>query len=154
MNTPRVSHLALLFLIALAGCRSTTDGPPDDADVAGGARPEERFLDHPTVVRGETIAAILPADLESEVEVSGLSAGWREENGKKIWEGRGGVEVKVRKLVLAGKSVNVTLVAEQKEREVVIQASGDVSFSHAAPGGTQWEGKDFLMIRNDRWLER
>ena len=57
-------------------------------------------------------------------------------------------------LVLEGPSVTITVVSSQPEREIVIQATGHVSFAHAAPGGTEWRGKDLLMIRNDRWLEQ
>jgi len=146
-----------LFLV-LAACQSTEKGtaPTDStepAEVEAGD-PTERFIDEPTVIRAESIVAIFPADLESEVEVDGLSAGWREKDGRKVWEGSGQVEVKVRKLVLNGRSVTVTLVPDQAEREIMITASGDVSFGHRVRGGTEWKGKNFLMIRNDRWLEK
>ena len=154
----------LLCLLLLAGCRTPEDGTrpidgppveePSPEKPAPAADPTERFLDHPTVVKAAVIRAIFPADLEPELQVSGLSVGWKEEAGRKVWKGSGEARVKVRKLVLAGPSVTVTLVASQPEREIVVQATGNVAFGHTAPGGTAWEGKDFLMIRNDRWLER
>ena len=151
------------LLLVLAACQSAdtgttpaNDSPTDPADPAAieASDPTERFIDEPTVVRADSIEAIFPADLYSEVEVEGLSAGWQEKDGRKIWEGSGQVEVKVRKLVLSGRSVTVTLVPDQAQREIMITASGDVSFGHRVRGGTEWKGKSFLMIRNDRWLER
>ena len=151
------------LLLLLAACQSADRGTtPADGSTAGSAGPSvfeagdptERFIDDPTVVRAESIEAIFPADLEAEVVVEGLSAGWQEKDGRKIWEGSGQVEVRVRKLILTGRSVTVTLVQDQAEREIMITASGDVSFGHRARGGTEWKGKSFLMIRNDRWLSR
>ena len=150
--------VALLILLSIVGCRTPDAGPPVREPAAGGETdakdPTERFLDYATSVKADVIHAILPADLEPEVEVSGLSAGWREEEGRKVWEGGGEIRVKIRNLVLSGPSVTVTLVSSQPKREIVIQATGHVSFAHAAPGGTEWRGKDLLMIRNDRWLEQ
>jgi hypothetical protein len=148
--------VALLVLLSLLGCRTSgaEGGPPETEPGTTPKDPHERFLDYATVVKADEIQAILPADIEPEVEVSGLSTGWREDNGRKVWEGSGDARVKIRELLLAGPSVTVTLVSSQAVREIVVQATGDVSFAHAAPGGTEWMGKDLLMIRNDRWLER
>jgi len=154
-----------ILLLVLAGCAGSPERAPEPDEGTprpGETSPEEvpeapheRFLENPTVIKARSIHAILPATYRKDVRVSGLTAGWREEDGRSVWEGTGEAEVRIRKLVLSGPSIRLTLVASQAEPEVQILADGDVSFGHVAKGlGTEWEGKEFLMIRNDRWLER
>jgi len=164
MRTLTVVLLALLLAACQTGskkkARGGAEGDPADGSAKAGAPaepeiPHERFLANPTVVKARSIQAILPAVYRDEIRTKGLSAGWREMDGRRVWEGSGEVEVRLRSLVLSGPSVTVTLVSGQPEPEVLIQASGDVSFGHVWRGlRTAWEGKAFLMIRNDRWVEK
>jgi len=168
MRGSRKTVLLLALVLVLAACQSgsgrntgngagkkAAGGAANDAEPKEPEVPHERFLANPTVVRARSIQVILPAAYRDEIETEGLSAGWQELNGRRVWEGSGEVEVRLRKLVLTGPSVTVTLVEDQPEPEVMIQATGDVSFGHLSKGlSTQWEGKAFLMIRNDRWVEQ
>ncbi len=98
---------------------------------------------------------ILPRTYEDEIEVQGLSAGWRDSGGKRVWEGTGDCRLEILALEIRARALTVTLVPVQEEPEVLIQATGNVSYRHAVKGvANMKDGLEFLMITNNTVLER
>ena len=146
----------LALLLALSACGSpripvrTID--PDEPDVLP---PHEVYLRRPTTITGDEAHVILPRTYEDEVDVSGLSAGWRDVGGKRTWEGSGDCRLEILSLVVSARALNVTLVPVAEEPEVTIQATGNVSYRHSVKGVVNMkDGLDLLMNTNNIVLER
>ncbi|MHC4859969.1 MAG: hypothetical protein ACYTDY_07735 [Planctomycetota bacterium] len=75
--------------------------------------------------------------------------------GKRKWEGTGSCRLALLSLVIEASALTVTLVPDRGDPEVILQATGRVSYRHTIRGRTQAkEGLKLLMITNDRLLER
>jgi hypothetical protein len=150
-----VRALALsISLVLAAACAGTGEAPePDDAPAR--VPKHETYLRHPTKITGDEVHVILPRAYEDEVEVEGLSYGWREKGGKRTWEGTGRCRLSVLSLRVEATSLTVTLVPEREEPEVMIQASGDASYRQEVRDKVNANsGLAILQITNDRLLER
>jgi hypothetical protein len=146
--------LLVLLAAAAASCsgggRREPDGPGE-----GPVPAYETYVKNPTEIRAEEVRAIFPAAYSEKISLTGLSDGWREEEGSRVWEGSGSCSLSLHRLKVSCRALTVTLVEEQKEPEVMIQATGDVYIGHGVRSvATYAEHLSFLLLRNDRRLER
>jgi len=147
------------FALLLAAC-ATGEAPGGSASPGGEegdtapARervlPHERYLKHATRVEADEVYVILPAQYAGDLQVSGLSAGWRAVGANRVWEGGGDCELRCLALVIFTKSLTVTVVPDQEEQVVHINATGHVSYVHSVRGSADvGRDLDFLFITND-----
>jgi hypothetical protein len=140
----------LVFVVLATACVAVE---PDPAPAP--RPPHETFLANPTRIEAESVRILLPVAYRRDLRVSGLSAGFRSDGPVETWEGTGACEFDLLALAVRCRSLHVTLCPPSGEPEVVIQAEGDVSWSHVVRGlGSEAEGLSFLMLRNDRSLVR
>jgi len=150
----RVTPAVLMLLVA--ACAGTGAAPESPGDGAPARIPKhETYLRNPTTITGDEVRVILPRAYEDEVEVEGLSSGWRESGGKRAWEGTGRCRLSVLSLRIEAAVLSVTLVPAADVTEVMIQAVGDVSYRQEVRDKVNLKsGLSFLMISNDRLLQR
>jgi len=162
VRAARTATRVVLLLLTAAAASCQSGQAPQDPDGTGRAAAEpvriprhEHYLRNVTEIRADAVSVLLPMAYCDEVNVSGLSAGWVEEDGDRVWEGSGDARLRVLSLSVFTKGLSVRLVAEQPEPEVIISAIGAVSMANSVRGfGSYIEGVEFLLLRNDRSLER
>jgi hypothetical protein len=140
----------LILAVLAAACATvetvTPPAPP---------KPHETFLANPTRIEATSVRLLLPAGYRDAIRLSGLSGGWMRDGEIETWEGTGACELDLLSLSVRCRELSVTLRHPSGEPEVMIQAEGEVRWSHAVRGiGSATEGVSFLMLRNDRSLER
>jgi hypothetical protein len=107
----------------------------------------EKFLDHPTEVRGESLSLVLPARLAQEVRLTGASL---EEPtpGRRV--ASGGARLTCRELTLVGERITVR-TREAGSEDVQITARGGTALvSRQGDQVLREEGAKTLIITNDR----
>lgn len=157
LRAPRL--LTLLVLLAAAACAG--DGPRRGGTAGGAAAdpesraPWETYVRNPTEIRAREVTALFPARWEDDLEVSGLSSGFTEnEAGWRTWKGTGDCRLSLFALKIRANRLTVTLVPGEGEPEVILQAEGNVILAHVSRGiGNLSDEIEFLHIRNDKRLE-
>lgn len=163
---------AVLFAAILAGGALAACGTPNGGGGApgggggtgrsGGAeKPERRlapwetYVRSPTEIRADEVRVVAPDFLRSDLKLSGLSAGFAEKDGATTWEGTGECRLELFELEVRCRKLVVSLLPVSGEPEFLLTATGPVILAHVSGGiGNLSENLDFLMIRNDRRLER
>lgn len=145
---------ALLLLIVVTACASnpsTTPEPRPAPEEGPKLKKYQHAIENPTEITGDEVTVILPDLYADDIELTGLGSGWMLEDGTSTWEGTGDCSLAVRSLRIHCNELTVTLVPAGDEPEVMIQASGNVSFAQQVRGVGSWfENLVLLTIRNDR----
>jgi hypothetical protein len=125
--------------------QTTPKGAPPVKSVEATAR--ERFLDHPTEVRGESLTLVLPARLAAEARLTG---GAVEEPAPGRRVASGGARLTCRELTLVGERITLR-TREPGSEDVQITARGGVAFvSRHGEQVVREEGLKTLIVTNDR----
>jgi hypothetical protein len=145
--------VALLAACAGDGSQRKEGGSPADATKAPAVPKHEYYLRYPTRIEAEELVAILPAGYGKNIEVKGLSTGWKRAGDRRVWEGAGGVDLRILSFTARVRKLTLTLVPDGPDPEVIFQATGNVRLVRAVKGVGEAEvDLDSVLINNDKRL--